>query len=285
MDLLPGHKYAYEGVIGCKTGYTNDARSTLISCAERNGMKLICVVLQDEAPFHYEDTLALYDYGFGNFDKINISQTETKYNIDTTGSFYSDNDIFGSSKPLLALNPNSCIVLPKDAHFSDADSEISYETDNERQAAVISYTYLGVPVGSASVDLNVEGAPAYDFDDEESVADGVDGTSKDSADKTSEDANASKENSYIFINVFKVLLGIVGVVVAGFLIFLLIRFLSSPRFVAKRNNRRSWLRERAKRRNRYQEAGSLRAKRKAQARRAQKRRRRRRPNRFRDYDF
>ena len=49
MELLPGKKYAYEYLVGCKTGYTDDARNTLVSGAEKNGMKLICVVLKDES--------------------------------------------------------------------------------------------------------------------------------------------------------------------------------------------------------------------------------------------
>ena len=55
MELIPRGKYAYEYLVGCKTGYTNDARSTLVSCAEKDGMKLICVVLNDENPNYYED--------------------------------------------------------------------------------------------------------------------------------------------------------------------------------------------------------------------------------------
>lgn len=48
MELIPGGKYAYPYLVGCKTGYTDVARSTLVSCAEKDGMKLICVVMKDE---------------------------------------------------------------------------------------------------------------------------------------------------------------------------------------------------------------------------------------------
>lgn len=37
---------AYDGIKGGKTGYTDEARQTLVTCAERNGMKLICVVMK-----------------------------------------------------------------------------------------------------------------------------------------------------------------------------------------------------------------------------------------------
>ena len=46
MELIPGGKYAYPYLVGCKTGYTDVARSTLVSCAEKDGMKLICVVMK-----------------------------------------------------------------------------------------------------------------------------------------------------------------------------------------------------------------------------------------------
>lgn len=164
MQLIPGAKYAYEYLVGCKTGYTQAARSCLVSCAERNGMKLICVVMRDKAPYQYEDTLALYEYGFSNFEKIKVAQSETKYNIDNTGLFYSGNDIFGSSRSLLSLNRDDYVILPISASFEDTESTISYETSNDNQAAVIFYTFQGVPVGSVRVNYTMGNEDTYVFD-------------------------------------------------------------------------------------------------------------------------
>ena len=44
-------------------------------------MKLICVVLKEESPEQFNDTLKLLDYGFANFAVTNVSENETKYNI------------------------------------------------------------------------------------------------------------------------------------------------------------------------------------------------------------
>jgi len=55
----------YEGAIGLKTGYTINAGRTLVSCAERNGTRLICVTLN--APDDWDDHAALYDWGFENY--------------------------------------------------------------------------------------------------------------------------------------------------------------------------------------------------------------------------
>lgn len=87
IELLPGKAYGYDDLVGVKTGYTNAARYSVVSCAERDRLKLICVVLRDESPAHYEDTIALFNYGFGNFEKVNVSQMETKYDIGNTGFF------------------------------------------------------------------------------------------------------------------------------------------------------------------------------------------------------
>ncbi len=156
MQIIPGGEYAYENIVGCKSGFTDEAGSCLVSCAEKNGLRLICVVLHDKAPYQYEDTISLFEYGFSNFEKINVSQTETKYSIDDTGLFYSGNDIFGSSRSFLTLNKEDFIVLPRTASFDDTESAISYDTEGENQAAVINYTYHGVDIGSARVNFTMD---------------------------------------------------------------------------------------------------------------------------------
>lgn len=57
--------WRYEGCMGMKTGYTDAAGRTLVSCAERNGQTLICVTLKD--PDDWDDHEKLLDYGFENF--------------------------------------------------------------------------------------------------------------------------------------------------------------------------------------------------------------------------
>lgn len=232
MELIPGGKYAYKYLVGCKTGYTNDARYTLVSCAEKDGLKLICVIMKDENELNYEDTIALFDYGFANFERVNISQAETKYNIDNTGSFYSDYDVFGNSQPILGLNKDDYIVLPKTAEFADTVSAISYETQNENQAAIITYTYHNEYIGFASVDLTANTKSPYTFD-------------------LAEDSSGSKAGanaaSVIFINIFKVLLYILAIAAVCGVIFLIF-FIYKNYCFSPRNTRRSWLRDRRRRR-------------------------------------
>ena len=54
-----------EGCIGLKTGYTMAAGRTLVSCAERDGARYVCVTLND--PDDWDDHKALYDWAFANY--------------------------------------------------------------------------------------------------------------------------------------------------------------------------------------------------------------------------
>ena len=93
--ITMGHKMMYStdsryypGIIGGKTGYTSKAGNTLVTGAEKNGVRLIAVVMKSKST-HYADTKALLDYGFakmaagGNSGSQNNSQST---NIQGPGS-------------------------------------------------------------------------------------------------------------------------------------------------------------------------------------------------------
>ena len=255
MKIIPGGEYAYEHIVGCKTGYTNAARFCLVSCAEKNGLKLICVVMNDENPYQYEDTISLFDYGFSNFEKVNVADTETKYNIDNTGFFYSGNDIFGNSKPILSLNENDYIILPRTITFDEAETTVSYETQNENQAAVITYSYQGMDLGTVRVNFAIDNTETYVFD---------------TIPEEEETPPEEEETSVVFINIVRVLIGLGIVAVVIFLIALGRAFIKSYAFTGFSRNKR----------NRWKSIDTGHAK-----NRARNKKRRKRPNRFRDYDF
>ncbi len=223
MQIIPTGTYAYPYIIGCKTGYTSVSRACLVSCAEKDGLRLICVVLRDEPPYQYTDTIALFDYGFSNFQKINISQTETKYNLDNMGLFYSGNDILGNSRPFLSLDREDYIVLPRTTSFENLDSYISYDTDSSEQAASINYTYHGMDVGSVGVNFAKSGNETHLFG---MVID------------TSDDLQNSEEPSVIFIDVTKILVFLAVVAVAVFIGLLLHSALKNYAFGCIRHTRR-----------------------------------------------
>ena len=69
--MMEGRDYAYNGVLGGKTGYTDEAGNTLVTYARRGNVTLIAVVLSCPGT-HYSDTKALLDYGFENFRRQNL---------------------------------------------------------------------------------------------------------------------------------------------------------------------------------------------------------------------
>lgn len=67
--MYPTDSRYYEGIIGGKTGYTSKAGNTLVTGAQRNGVRLIAVVMKASGS-HYTDTIAMLDYGFANYEKL-----------------------------------------------------------------------------------------------------------------------------------------------------------------------------------------------------------------------
>ncbi|RKO66814.1 D-alanyl-D-alanine carboxypeptidase family protein [Desulfofundulus salinus] len=63
----------YEGVDAGKTGWTNEAKYCLASSAERDGLRLIVVVLGTPEPkSHFRESIKLYKYGFARYKAVNI---------------------------------------------------------------------------------------------------------------------------------------------------------------------------------------------------------------------
>lgn len=158
--LVSGSKH-YDGCFGGKTGYTSVAGNTLVTFAERNGMTLICVVMKSDSTHIYADSTTLLDYGFDNFSKRNISENETKFQLES-------NELFESSYPQISLNKEGVVVLPAGADFSEAEAEISFrdkaEKDEEANVmADITYTWHGHPIGSTTLDVLPAAQKAFSF--------------------------------------------------------------------------------------------------------------------------
>lgn len=75
--MLPEKAHYYEGCTGGKTGFTQAALNTLVTYAERNGRRLVCVSLRTNGPQVYLDTASMLDYGFQNFQNIPIHSRST----------------------------------------------------------------------------------------------------------------------------------------------------------------------------------------------------------------
>jgi len=150
--MVTGKKYAYEGIVGGKTGFTSVARQTLVTCAQQNGMRLICVVMKDESPHQFLDSTDLLDYGFNNFQKLPISDYENRYNLNSRTFFNTKLDVMGSSRSILSINKAGFIVIPKTMDFYDADVNLEYLDNDSNAIAKIYYSVGGNYVGSTTID-------------------------------------------------------------------------------------------------------------------------------------
>lgn len=152
--LYEGKKYHYEYLVGSKTGYTDMARQTLVSCAKKDGMELICVVLKEESPYQFTDTITLFEYGFNNFSLVNVKDIEDNFNPDNSDFFNTGTDIFGNSTELLKVNEDAKLILPNEADLTNLKMNLVYETDNQNAVAKVLYTYNGAEVGYSDIMLN-----------------------------------------------------------------------------------------------------------------------------------
>ena len=132
--LWPENANYYQYCTGGKTGYTDQARTTLVTMADNGELRLAAVVLYDFGNDAYVDTRAMFDYVFDNFSKVMLSGQEKPEEIDS----YADNDAY--------------VLLPAGIGFEDLDKEIEI-TDEQNREGTVTYTYQGQNVGSADVVL------------------------------------------------------------------------------------------------------------------------------------
>jgi D-alanyl-D-alanine carboxypeptidase len=157
--------YVYEYCIGGKTGYTNAAQNTLVTFAEKDGLKLICVVMKTVKPYQYQDTTNLFNYCFENFTAWNVMENETRFSSDTESFFHSADKIFGENSSFVEMDASGTVVLPSNADFNDATMEIINNdgiTDNV--IGRIEYTYGGKYVGGTDLLATEYEGTGFDFD-------------------------------------------------------------------------------------------------------------------------
>lgn len=195
-------KYLYPYCVGGKTGYTATANSTLVTYAEKDGMTLICVVMNTQSPNQFIDTVNLFDYAFDNFQVLNVAENDTDYSAETTV----DNGNLDNIAPFVELDKDAVIVLPKTAEFSDTSSSVEYNDSDPEIAGSITYTYAGRNVGKADIKTTGVVVEGYAFDNE------------------STEEEEQEAVSTVQVRPIVVVLLIVAVILLGVLLFFLKRF-------------------------------------------------------------
>ncbi|MBZ2175363.1 D-alanyl-D-alanine carboxypeptidase [Schnuerera sp. xch1] len=98
----------YDGITGIKTGYTQAAQNCLVASAKRGNQNLIAVVLKVNGKEIYSDMHKLLNYGFDNFDTIDIA---------VKNEFVDNLEIKNGEIPIIAgiVKKDLPISIPKDS--------------------------------------------------------------------------------------------------------------------------------------------------------------------------
>jgi len=102
-----------EDVIGGKTGYTDEARHTLVTIAKQGDTTLVAVILQSERDSLYTDTAQLLDYGFNSYHSMtlhtaeDILKTLPVYTVKSGQTYQSANCGLGLSEDVSAIVLNT----------------------------------------------------------------------------------------------------------------------------------------------------------------------------------
>lgn len=145
--VWPTGSFYYEGAIGGKTGYTDQAGTTLVTYAERDGMTLIAVVLHSNGNNVYYDTKALFDYGFNNFKQLNVSQNDKRFSESGASLLQSP---FSTETGSIYIDNSSTVVIPKDTDFSTLTSTVKFGL-SDNSFATITYNLGKKSVGTANL--------------------------------------------------------------------------------------------------------------------------------------
>lgn len=240
ISAYKGRQNLYEYCIGGKTGWTSDAGNTLVTFAEKDGMTLICVVMNCTAGGQYADTRTLFDYCFENFKLYNVAQNETRY--ENTNK--QENTLFTEWNAFAKVEDDAQIILPAAANFLDTQTDVNYDQAGGSILGTLVYSYGGRQVGTANVVTTGAKVAEYPFGEKsgtiqksESAKENDTSVVADSSDKTKSDAakNDIGKKKSLSISRNKLLLA-GGSVAVAIVIVLVIWFLIN-------NHRRIWRRK------------------------------------------
>ena len=145
-----------DGVIGGKTGFTDEAGECLVTCAEQNGLRLVCVVLFEDTYAQFTDSAALLEYGFSQFESVLDAGNENSLLPETPAFFLPDRSLFGRELSTLSFQTGDRLILPAGNAFSDAAVSGIASARGGDVVANASYNKNGWYVGSVRICLQTE---------------------------------------------------------------------------------------------------------------------------------
>lgn len=139
--LVSGRANYYQYACGGKTGYTDEAGRTLVTCALKDGMKLISVILFSTNDVVFNDTKELFNYGFNNFKKITISGNEKRFGQNAGTGFSIASTVYGRSSTLLTIGDGS-VIIPKNMELSQIGYRLDMSIEDTGKGELARLTYM-----------------------------------------------------------------------------------------------------------------------------------------------
>lgn len=106
----------YPGAIGVKTGFTKKAGRCLVSAAERNGMRLISVVLNDGND--WEDSKRLFDYGFSLPNPVHLNVDFSEVSCNVVGSNEGNCHVAAEEEPVAVLTQHQAQMVQREIYLN-----------------------------------------------------------------------------------------------------------------------------------------------------------------------
>ena len=212
----------YEYCVGGKTGYTDQALTTLVTFATKKDanqedVNLVAVVMRTHGGGGnaYIDTRAILDYAFNNFSKVKVTEDAVR-NVNESEKI---------AEKISEMEEGAYIMLPNGISLES----IEQKTDAEFQKPVelgdktgeITYMYGTTPVGSAKVTITEE------FHDEIHGIKDI---------QIEENEKKSGENKLEIGFILKIIIIIFAAAVIGFFVFL--RYISYKRKMMRKRRRK-----------------------------------------------
>lgn len=218
--LLTSSEYYYPYAIGGKTGYTDEAGRTLVTAASKDGLTLISVIMKSDDEHIFSDTRTLMEYGFQNFQKVKVQDSETRFGAGVS-SIPVISKLYGTLSSVLSLG-NDEVLIPSNLTLSDIPYTLTFlEQPENNTIATITYEYEGNYLGSTTLMMNLS-----NMSDSHSSSTGP---QKDNQTQTTANIRESKT-----INIYLVIAVIACVIV---LVFVLIKFIKYRKKIARRKKR------------------------------------------------
>lgn len=156
--INPAEPYYYEYCEGGKTGYTSKANNTLVTFSKKDGLELICVILDcDGNKYTYSDSKALYNYCYNNYtyfyplsdftfesEEADITKSNTILN-----NYYTtlDHEMID-----LTVDRNYSLLINKSLDTTKIEREINlYDKAQDNVLGEIVFTYEGSQIGSTAI--------------------------------------------------------------------------------------------------------------------------------------